>query len=248
MSPCISLNRAKHSGGFLPRTGGGRRLGVSCPCPVLGSLVTSPPKRHRWAFVGRLPHPRSSSLGPAPPPPPAYLALVPVRAPHAPRRWHVPASAPLFRGGLRAARPTHPVPPNSCQGVPCAGLQMRGRAGPGPRSQGSGEQGAGQGRALPLARARRQRGFGVSRTAGFPQHAPPPDLRPAGGRGVGRSSPTPPPALCPPGWAATGSSRCKEQVKGSHASRHGPPGLAGLSSSKEANLFFIQNPYKTIEQ
>lgn len=217
MSPCISLNRAKHSGGFLPRTGGGRRLGVSCPCPVLGSLVTSPPKRHRWAFVGRLPHPRSSSLGPVPPPPPAYLALVPVRAPHAPRRWHVPASAPLFRGGLRAAHPTHPVPPNSWRwggGFPAPVYRCEeGPAQvPGPRGAASREQG----RALPLARARRQRGFGVSRTAGFPPHAPP-DLRPAGGRGVGRSSPPPPPALCPPGWAATGASRCKEQVKGSHA-------------------------------
>lgn len=216
MSQCISLNRAKHSGGFLPRTGGGRHLGVSCPCPVLGSLVTSPPKRHRWAFVGRLPHPRSSSLGPVPPPTrlpglgacegpsrPAAVARPGQRAP-VPRRApcctpHTPSPTELLSGGsLRRFTDA--------------------RKG-GPRSQVPGERRAGsreQGRALPLARAQRQRGFGVSRTAGFPQHAPP-DLRPAGGRGVGRSSPPPPPALCPPGWAATGSSRCKEQVKGSHA-------------------------------
>lgn len=215
MSPCISLNRAKHSGGFLPRTGGGRRLGVSCPCPVLGSLVTSPPKRHRWAFVGRLPHPRSSSLGPVPPPlpglgscegpsRPAAVARPGQRAP-VPRRApcctpHTPSPTELLAVGGGG----FPAPVYRCE---------EGRAQvPGPRGAASREQG----RALPLARARRQRGFGVSRTAGFPPHAPP-DLRPAGGRGVGRSSPPPPPALCPPGWAATGASCCKEQVKGSHA-------------------------------
>lgn len=245
MSPCISLNRAKHSGGFLPRTGGGRRLGVSCPCPVLGSLVTSPPKRHRWAFVGRLPHPRSSSLGPVPPPP-AYLALVPVRAPHAPRRWHVPASAPLFRGGLRAARPTHPVPPNSCQGVPCAGLQMRGRAGPGPRSQGSGEQGAGQGTAF--GQSSEAEGLRGEQDSRVPPARPP---GPQAGRGEGsREVVAPTPTSSVSAWLGRdrvfplqGASQGQSRL-----SRHGPPGLAGLSSSKEANLFFIQNPYKTIEQ
>lgn len=122
---------------------------------------------------------------PRTPPPATYLALVPVRAPHAPRRWHVPASAPLFRGGLRAARPTHPVPPNSCQGVPCAGLQMRGRAGPGPRSQGSGEQGAGQGTAFGQStEAEGLRGEQDSRVP--PARPPRTSGRPGGGESGGR--------------------------------------------------------------
>lgn len=183
---------------------------------------------------------------PRAPPPPAYLALVPVRAPHAPWRWHVPASAPLFRGGLRAARPIHPVPPNSCQGVLCAGLQMRGRAGPGPRSQGSGEQGAGQGTAF--GQSSEAEGLRGEQDSRVPPARPP---GPQAGRGEGsREVVAHTPTSSVSAWLGRdrdfplqGASQGQSRL-----SRHGPPGLAGLSSSKEANLFFIQNPYKTIEQ
>lgn len=243
MSPCISLNRAKHSGGFLPRTGGGRRLGVSCPCPVLGSLVTSPPKRHRWAFVGRLPHPRSSSLGPVPPPTrlpglgacegpsrPAAVARPGQRAP-VPRRApcctpHTPSPTELLSGG------------SLCRFTDA----RKGR----PRSQGSGEQGAGQGTAF--GQSTEAEGLRGEQDSRVPPARPP---GPQAGRGEGsREVVAPTPTSSVSAWLGRdrdfplqGASQGQSRL-----SRHGPPGLAGLSSSKEANLFFIQNPYKTIEQ
>lgn len=243
MSPCISLNRAKHSGGFLPRTGGSRRLGVSCPCPVLGSLVTSPPKRHRWAFVGRLPHPRSSSLGLVPPPTrlpglgacegpsrPAAVARPGQRAP-VPRRApcctpHTPSPTELLSGGsLRRFTDAR-----------------KGR----PRSQGSGEQGAGQGTAF--GQSSEAEGLHGEQDSRVPPARPP---GPQAGRGEGsREVVAPTPTSSVSAWLGRdrvfplqGASQGQSRL-----SRHGPPGLAGLSSSKEANLFFIQNPYKTIEQ
>lgn len=182
------------------------------------------------------------------PPPPAYLALVPVRAPHAPRRWHVPASAPLFRGGLRAARPTHPVPPNSWRcgvgGFPAPVYRCEeGRAQvPGPRGAASREQGTAFGQST---EAEGLRGEQDSRV---PPARPP---GPQAGRGEGsREVVAPTPTSSVSAWLGRdrdfplqGASQGQSRL-----SRHGPPGLAGLSSSKEANLFFIQNPYKTIEQ
>lgn len=241
MSPCISLNRAKHSGGFLPRTGGGRRLGVSCPCPVLGSLVTSPPKRHRWAFVGRLPHPRSSSLGPVPPPLPGLGACEgpsrPAAVARPGQRAPVPRRAPC-------CTPHTPSPTELLSGGSLRRFTDARKGGP--RSQGSGEQGAGQGTAF--GQSTEAEGLRGEQDSRVPPARPP---GPQAGRGEGsREVVAPTPTSSVSAWLGRdrdfplqGASQGQSRL-----SRHGPPGLAGLSSSKEANLFFIQNPYKTIEQ
>lgn len=117
---------------------------------------------------------------------------------------------------------------------------------PGPRGAASREQGAGQGTAF--GQSSEAEGLRGEQDSRVPPARPP---GPQAGRGGGsREVVAPTPTSSVSAWLGRdrvfplqGASQGQSRL-----SRHGPPGLAGLSSSKEANLFFIQNPYKTIEQ